>query len=655
MTDILANLNPPQQEAVKFLGSPLLILAGAGSGKTRVLTHRAAWLIKEKKVKPDHLLLLTFTNKAAGEMKERIRKLLSYRVTKLSRNKNGPLTQSLNNSVPLPFAGTFHSFCARVLRVDGKHIGIPPSFVIYDEGDQQEAIKQVLEKLGLAKTALKPSSALVAVSAAKNELISPQEYEETAYGEWQKRVAVVYWEYQKFLKEAGACDFDDLLVYTVQLFEEHHQILEKYQNLYHYILVDEWQDTNRAQYRLSKLLSEKHKNLTVVGDMSQSIYSWRGADYRNLEYLIRDLPEIKVINLEQNYRSTQTILDAAYQVISKNKTHPILKLWTQNGQGEKISLYQVGSELDEAAFIVNQINGLMDKWINRENKPNRLNYRDFAVLYRTNAQSRVLEEAFLHAGIPYILVGGVRFYERKEIKDVLAYLRLLVNPKDAVSKKRAEKLGKARFAKFTKHFKNSNYLTKSSTLEILDKVLAVAGYLDLYDPEDPEDIARLENIKELRSVATEFPNLVEFLEQIALVESAQDKRGVAKLVYSERQQGTSFAYPENSRGAVTLMTAHAAKGLEFPVVFLVGLEEGIFPHSRSLENEEELEEERRLCYVGMTRAKQKLFLTFCTRRLLFGQRTSNLPSRFLADIPEALIEGETLTLPKLSWLDPLER
>ncbi|MBI2405890.1 UvrD-helicase domain-containing protein [Candidatus Microgenomates bacterium] len=643
MSTIVTNLNPRQQEAVTFLGGPLLILAGAGSGKTRVLTHRAAWLIKEKGIPPENLILVTFTNKAAGEMRERIKKLLTTR------------HQSL---ITPPLACTFHSFCARVLRSYGEHIGVPRHFVIYDEGDQQEAIKEVLTKLGMGVTAIKPSSVLTVISQAKNEMVTAEEYAQLSRGEWQRRVAVVYQEYEKLLREVGACDFDDLLLLAIKLFEEHPDIRERYQNIYQYVLVDEWQDTNRAQYRLTKLLAGTHRNLTVVGDASQSIYSWRGADYRNIEYLMRDFPNITVINLEQNYRSTQTILDAAFHVISKNRTHPILKLWTENDKGEKITLYQAHSELEEAAFVVNGINRLMAQRSNgqivNENTShsaiqpsNHLSYRDFAVLYRTNAQSRVLEEAMLHAGIPYVLIGGVRFYDRREVKDVLAYLRLLVNPKDSVSQKRAEKLGKNRLKKFTtlRHSLDD----KLTTLEILDSVLDTTGYLNLYDTDDPEDAARLENIKELRSVAAEFPDVYEFLEQVALVETAQTNKGVI------RDAARLPALSKSNGGQVTLMTAHAAKGLEFPIVFIVGLEEGLFPHSRSQNDEEELEEERRLCYVGITRAKQKLFLTFADRRLLFGQRTSNIPSRFLSDIPEELFEQSVsfTQTPTWSWLDKI--
>lgn len=967
MASILDYLNPVQQEAVTFNKGPLLILAGAGSGKTRVLTHRAAWLIQEKGTLPEEMILLTFTNRAASEMKERIIKLLG--------EKNHP-----------PFAGTFHSFCAKVLRSDGHHIGIQPSFTIYDEQDSQEAIKMIIQKLDLPSS-FRPQTILSAISGAKNELVDPFQYSEFAQSPWQKKVAQIYLNYQKMLEEAQTVDFDDLLTYIVKLFRSQTEVLEKYQRQYRFILVDEWQDTNRAQYQITKMLASKHRDLTVVGDASQcllpdariqtptgiklikdiqkndlvvaaagrgnihtvsvkcikvsqyngkifviktksgkvikatpnhiffarlskstnsyyvylmyrrdkgyrigitqgtrttikgkfetgllarsnqesadkmwvlkvcknraeanfweqwfvvtygipsmvfstggrkmaitqahidqlyqsintkervqqlfsnfslfedyphhrpkglasrispdrqiiyftlfsdkrpskrspwcghrvsintshmplkqkladfrryirggnrntwriencywsyesalnlaeqvsqaggglpinhsafiiegrkflftpashlretmevgiikndkivtdkivsvkqelyngnvydidvdtlhnyvangvvvhnSIYSWRGANYRNLEYLTRDFPDIKVINLEQNYRSTGTILDAAFGVISKNTRHPVLRLWTKNKRGERLTLYQAANEMEEAQFIVQEVEKLVLE--------KKTSYHNIAVLYRTNAQSRVIEEAFLHAGIPYAMVGGTKFYDRREIKDVLAYLRLTANAQDLVSRKRIEKLGKGRLLKFDKFLESQKNIEveEITTLVLQDKIIDATGYLDLYDPDDPEDAARLENIKELHSVATEFPNLIEFLENVALIENQPDRT-------------------KTNHNSVTLMTAHAAKGLEFDIVFIVGLEEGIFPHARSLENEEEIEEERRLCYVGITRAKHKLYLTFCSKRMIFGQRTNNLPSRFLSDIPQALLEEVQTPINKQNW------
>jgi len=601
MIDILTELNSQQQRATTYGDGPLLILAGAGSGKTRALTYRAAYLILEKHIPAENILLLTFTNKAAGEMKERIQRLIASHLS--------PFT------FHLPYAGTFHSFCAKVLRADGDLLGISHNFVIYDEADQADAIRGVIKKLDLSIKEYKPQSVLNTISGAKNELLSELEYPQYARGIWQKNVAQIYLEYQRFLRQNQAVDFDDLIFKVIDLFKKFPEVLGKYQNKYRYLLVDEYQDTNHAQYVLTKLLASRYRNLTVVGDCSQSIYGWRGANFRNLINLKSDFPALKIINLEQNYRSTKTILDVAYSVICHNTTHPILKLWTKNEEGEKIYLYEASSEINEAEFIVNQISRHLDQY--------RLS--DFAILYRTNAQSRVLEEFFLQSGIPYVLVGGTRFYQRKEVKDVLAYLRLIANPKDTVSHVRIEKLGKARLEKFLNwQERNLSKNKRLLTLDLFDELLKATNYLELYDPKDEEDLARLENINELRSVANEFPDLNDFLENVSLVEqeSLPDKP----------------ATNGDKKEAVTLMTLHAAKGLEFPIVFIVGMEEGLFPHSRSLLNQSELEEERRLCYVGITRAKKKLFLTYARRRLYFGQHSANEVSRFIQDIPKDLIK-----------------
>jgi DNA helicase-2/ATP-dependent DNA helicase PcrA len=963
---LLSDLNPEQKRAVTYEDGPLLVLAGAGSGKTRVLTYRVAYFISEKKVKPENVLLLTFTNKAAGEMKERVVNLIGVSPT---------------------FAGTFHSFCARVLRIDGNKIGVPKGFIIYDEQDQKDAIKQILDAMSLSADSYNPASILSSISDAKNQMLTPLGYSEFAQGEWQEKVFKIWLEYDKFLKEVGALDFDDLLLKTVELFKKDEGVLSKWQERLTHIFIDEWQDTNKIQYTLIKLLVGKHlpagrqENLTVVGDASQclpkgtlvntskgskkietiksgdkvvsatgrgssheftvnkvskrkyknklvviktrsgkvlkltpnhilfsrltprkdlyhvylmyrpdmgfrigqakgmrvgdsrrgrkpmvgissrgnqeaadkmwvlktckdrseanyweyyfafkygiptlvfetggrsmkftqnqieklfseidtrkrvvdlmndigldprfphhrpkgisgykqpdrqivhlkffedprrskespwcphritlnttdrilekkvkmagfytrpgrkntwrteilrrpyktaediaqklskeaggieisyevflfkskdklyfhpashiqpgmvialykngeiveeevesirhetyigtvydldiesvhnyiannlvihnSIYSWRGADFRNITYLIRDFPKIKVINLEQNYRSTQNILNAANSVISKNTSHPILKLWTENGVGEKIKLYTARNGLDEASYVVNEIDALIHYGYQ---------LKDATVLYRTNAQSRVLEEALLHAGIPYSLVGGVRFYDRKEVKDAISYLRLLSNPKDKVSEKRLVKLGKRRFDKFLNYRGSLKEIEKSTTLDLLDGVLTKTDYLSLFERETDENLARLENIKELRSVAAEFPKPDEFLENVALVEAEQN----VKVGSSEKAD------------RVTLMTLHAAKGLEFPVVFIIGMEEGLFPHSRSLMDTNQLEEERRLAYVGITRAKKLLYLSYASRRLYFGEHVANPPSRFIIDIPEKLLVG----------------
>jgi DNA helicase-2/ATP-dependent DNA helicase PcrA len=584
MQDTLLNdLNRDQQAAVKQTEGPVLIFAGAGSGKTRVLTYRAAYLIREKHISPHNILMLTFTNKAANEMKQRLTKLIPRSFSGVG-----------------PFAGTFHSLCVKILRVDGKHIGVPDDFVIYDEQDQLDATRDIMKRLDMLSKNVNPGAVLHTISEAKNELISAIEYPQYARGYFQETVATIYIEYQKVLAQNHALDFDDLLAKTVQLFTKQKDILSKYQEKYRYILIDEYQDTNRAQYVISKLLSARYRNISVVGDASQSIYRWRGADFRNIINFKDDFRDVAEFHLEQNYRSTQTILSAAFGVISKNTTHPILKLWTEKDGGAPITLYEARNEHDEATFLV--------QTILQANRP----FADFAVLYRTNAQSRVLEEAFLHAGIPYVLVGGTRFYERREIKDVLAYLRLIANPKDMVSYRRVEKLGIRRLEKFL-----NIKIVPLTTLEILDHILDVTRYLELYNANIEEEAYRLENIKELRSVATEFPRLTEFLETVAIMEEPKAHEATT---------------------GVTLMTMHAAKGLEFPIVFMIGMEEGLFPHSRSLMDKEEIEEERRLCYVGITRAKEKLFLTFANRRLFFGTRTQNMISRFIADVPQHVLD-----------------
>ncbi len=588
--DIVSNLNPKQLEAVTYEGTKLLVLAGAGSGKTKVLTHRAAWFIEEKNIPANQILLLTFTNKTAKEMKIRMEKMSAV------------------------WAGTFHSFCVKLLRVEGKEIGIDPNFVIYDDGDQKELVKQILEDLNLPDDSYNPNSILNEIGNSKSQMVTALEYGEIAKGDYQEKVFQIYNLYEKTLKDINALDFDDILIKAVELWRTKPEILSKWQQKLTHILVDEWQDTNKIQYTLIKLLVGKTGNLTAVGDASQSIYSWRGADYRNINNLSRDYEDLKIINLEQNYRSTQVILDAANAVISKNTKHPILNLWTENPKGVKIKLHAASNGLDEASFIVKEIYALLDSH----------NYNNFAVLYRTNAQSRTIEEALLHSGVPYILVGGTKFYERKEIKDIISYMKVLSNPKDKVAQKRIEKLGVRRLAKFQSfHNKISEgNFEDYSTLELMDNLVREIGYLDLYQKQTEENITRLENIKELRSVATQFPNINDFLENVALV---------------EQEVSSKLRGDENNQ--VTLMTLHAAKGLEFPIVFIVGLEEGIFPHSRSLFDTAQLEEERRLAYVGITRAKEILYLTYANKRLFFGQNTSNPPSRFIIDIPESLLES----------------
>ncbi len=593
-----SELNKEQLAAVKQAGSPLLVLAGAGSGKTRVLTYKVAYLIQVKQLLAKKILLLTFTNKAAGEMKERV--------------------AALTGQMP-GFAGTFHSFCAWMLRCWGEKIGLDRNFVIYDESDRLQALKMAMKSLDIDIKKIKVNSVAGMISKAKNEMIGVDDFAGMARGDYQKRTVRIWEIYQKRLTKFQAVDFDDLLLKAVVLLEQD-EMTKKLQDRFEYILIDEYQDTNKAQYLLTKLLTGKRDNLTVVGDFSQSVYSWRGADFRNLRYLETDYPNLVKIELKQNYRSSQNILDAAYGVIGNNTTHPILKLSAINDLGDKLVLYEANNEKDEVNFVLRKIAYDND-------------YGRYAVLYRTNAQSRVLEEAFIRRGIPYVLVGGTKFYERREVKDVLAYLRVIANEKDEVSWERVEKVGKRRRAAFenwlAKLRQRNKKLQQMRTEDLLTGVLQSTDYLSLYDEKDENDLMRLENIKELASVAAEFVDLTAFLENVALVQS-EAGNNIKTSAFAKRLNDT-----------VTLMTIHAAKGLEFKKVFIVGMEEGLFPHSRSLTNKEQLEEERRLCYVAMTRAKKKLYLSCARERLYFGSRSSNMPSRFLSEIPDYLLERQT--------------
>ena len=608
---LLKQLNSAQQKAVLQTDGPVIILAGAGSGKTRVLTYKVLYLMQEKHIEPESILMITFTNKAAKEMKERMQK----------------------HAKVMPWIATFHSMCAKILRIDGKHLGLSDKFVIYDSQDQLEALKAAMKRLDISTKDFKPNSVHATISQAKNELITAKEYKNFARGYFQDTVAKIYPVYQSILKENDAVDFDDLILQTITLFQQHEEVLKKYQTRFQYVLVDEYQDTNRAQYVLTKLLSAKWKNICVVGDFSQSIYSWRGADYRNLMKFKNDFTDVQTFSLSQNYRSTQKILDGASTVIAKNKSHPVLELWTENPEGDPISLYEARTEQEEADYIIRRIATMGLKSLT-----------DIAILYRTNAQSRVLEEALLHHAIPYLLIGGTRFYERKEVKDVLAYLRLLNNPKEMVSYKRVEKIGKGRMVRFFAYEQSLKVLAEErerdgreeddlATIDMLDGIIKATGYLDLYDEKIEEDRMRLENIKELRSVAISFPDLTDFLENVALVEQEYSSTPI--------KSGSDKQKDGEKKNAITLMTLHAAKGLEFPIVFIIGMEEGLFPHSRSLMDRGELEEERRLCYVGMTRAKDKLFLTYAKRRLFFGQRTANTVSRFVLELPEHVISQDS--------------
>lgn len=583
--DVFNSLNEKQKQAVMHVQGPSVILAGAGSGKTRVLIHKVLNLVQNHQVYPSKIVMITFTNKAATEMKERIQKY----GTDIGH-------------IRLGFVGTFHSFCCLILRRDGHHIGLDTNFSIYDTDDQQTIIKTILKQMDTKKTT--PSYFLNRISDAKNQLVLPKKYLDVFAYYNASEVAEVYNLYQKKLKKNNAVDFDDLIMKTVELFQHHPDVLELYEKRYTHLMVDEFQDTNYAQYMLTKLLTQKNRNLTVVGDFSQSIYSWRGADIRNLEKVSEDFPEATVINLEENYRSTQTILDFAYDIISQNQMHPVLHLKTGNKKGSDIVFFEAENEQEEARYIVQQIQKSVDTDI----------YNDVAVLYRTNAQSRVIEEAFLHYSIPYRLIGGTRFYERKEIKDVLSYLRLFINPHDTASTDRVKKLGKRRWDKFRRLYADiAAQIQQFSTADIMEKIFEETQYLNFYDSKTNEDYARLENIKELKSVALKFTNLVEFLEQVALVESE----------YFDTEKTGS------SKDGVRLMTLHQAKGLEFQHVFITGVEEGILPHSRSIDDQFMLEEERRLFYVGITRAKEHLHLTYTRMRSLFGRRTYATKSQFI--------------------------
>ena len=610
MDQLLNQLNPEQQKAVMETNEPMIILAGAGSGKTRCITYKVLYLISQG-IHPLNILCVTFTNKAAGEMRERIQNVL---------NSEGRATD-------FPTIGTFHALCAKLLRREGFHINLSRFFKIYDEQDQLQMVKEAFRLLSIASKEVRPRSVLSAISSSKNQMIDADTYRSFAHGTFAEVVAKVYPLYQNLLREHNALDFDDLLLEAVGLFKTNPSVLENYQDKFLYILVDEYQDTNLVQYELTRLLAQKNRNICIVGDFSQSIYSFRGADFRNLERFKRDFPEAKVFPLSQNYRSTQAILDAASSVISHNTLHPILSLWTKNAAGDDIRVIQAENEHNEV------------EWIIREISSPSTHYSDVAILYRTNAQSRVIEEVFLHHGIPYVLVGGVRFYERKEIKDLISLLSFLANQKDKVALKRIEKIGKRRcqkFLEYVKEFNQKNYLEQKLTLEILDEAVDYISYLDLYDKEDPEDRPRLENIKELRSVALEFSSLLQFLDNVALVEQESPSTPL-------RSSMPDRSIPEKP-DAITLMTLHAAKGLEFKTVFMVGMEEGLFPHSQSLLDKQEIEEERRLCYVGMTRAKQKLFLSFAKKRLIYGQYITPTLSRFILELPERVLQKNLIEL-----------
>lgn len=626
---LLDDLNPQQQLAVTTTEGPVLILAGAGSGKTKALTHRFAYLLEEQKISPLQILCVTFTNKAAGEMRERISRLLGH----------------AGDGIRFPWLGTFHSICVRVLRRELNHtaLGYTGSFVIYDESDMLTAVKRAMNELNLDQKQFNPRAILSQISGAKNELVPPEEYGQFAMGLFQQAVHLVYQRYQELLKKGNALDFDDILLVALQLFKLHPEILTQYQERFRYIMVDEYQDTNKAQYKLIKALAAGHRNLFVIGDDWQSVYSWRGADFRNILDFHKDYPDATIIKLEQNYRSTQTILDASQAVISRNEQRSDKKLWTNGPTGSPVMVVECLNEKDEGEFIIREVQGLL----RNSTFTGLRSYDDCVILYRTNAQSRLLEETLLRYSLPYRIVGGVKFYERKEIKDLLAYLRFLHNDQDWVSMERIINVPARGIGPKTVTELRGKDLTKPEELppkvvaflmmmqelrkdaatkkvsEVIELIVGRAGYKEFLKDGSIEGESRWENVQELIGAAERSSNLEEFLEQVALVQDAEEQ------VERKVEQG---------EGALTLMTLHAAKGLEFPVVFITGMEEGIFPHSRAFTEKNEMEEERRLAYVGMTRAKERLYLMYAFERRLYGLMQSNPPSRFIQEIPEELVQ-----------------
>jgi DNA helicase-2/ATP-dependent DNA helicase PcrA len=628
---LLDDLNGAQREAVTAGDGPLLVLAGAGSGKTRVIAYRIAWLL-QRGLSPRNLLAVTFTNKAAGEMARRVDELLS------------PV------GLRSPFIATFHSACVRILRQHGSHLGLPSHFTIYDEDDRLALVKECMKDGELADRTFTPSAAVHRISYLKNQMIAVTEALRDARGPWEKKAALVYSRYDKRLRETGAVDFDDLLLLVVRLLAEIPEVLAWYRGLWRYVLVDEYQDTNRAQYRIIQLLTAEHRNVCVVGDSDQSIYKWRGADVRNILDFEEDFPGTKVVRLEQNYRSTQSILALAAGVIANNVQRKDKTLWTENAAGTPARLYRAWDEQEEAGFVAQSVLGLRGEGVP---------WDDIAVFYRTNAQSRVLEDALRRGRIPYVIVGGVRFYERREIKDTLAYLRLTINPADDVAFRRAigapaRGIGATTLARLDEEAtrqtrpllalaaeppadirgKAGRTLQEFAALigrlagqrrdlappAFIDLVLEQTGYRDaLRQERAPEAEARLENLEELIAAAEDYthseaePTLEGFLDGVALMSDVDELK--------------------EAEARVTLMTLHSAKGLEFPAVFITGLEEGVFPHARSMNDPDEIEEERRLCYVGITRAKERLSLSWALHRRIHGYGVGE-PSRFLREMPE---------------------
>ena len=643
MNALVKNMNSEQSEAVRTTEGPLLIMAGAGSGKTRVLTHRIAYLLDEKDVSPYNILAITFTNKAAKEMKARVEHLVG-------------------EEAQVIWMSTFHSMCVRILRRDADRIGIERNFTIIDPTDQKSVIKDVLKSENIDSKRFEPRMFIGAISNLKNELKTPEDAQKEANDFHSQMVATVYKGYQRQLSRNEALDFDDLIMTTINLFERVPETLEYYQNKFQYIHVDEYQDTNKAQYTLVKLLANKFKNLCVVGDSDQSIYGWRGADIQNILSFEEDYPEAKTIFLEQNYRSTKNILNAANEVIKHNSERKPKGLWTANSGGDKIQYYEAMTERDEAEYVVKEI---------MKHQRSGKKYSEMAILYRTNAQSRVLEETFMKSNIPYTMVGGQKFYDRKEIKDLLSYLRVIANSNDDISLQRIinvpkRGIGPSSVEKIQTYALQNNIsmfdalaevdfigLSKKVTQEcisfyemiqnlikeqefleiseIVDEVLQKSGYRDMLDREQSiESRSRLENLDEFMSVPKDYEENTP-LEEQSLINFLTDLSLVADIDEADTPNG------------VTLMTMHSAKGLEFPIVFIMGMEESLFPHIRAIKSEDdhEMEEERRICYVAITRAEELLYITNATTRMLFGRSQSNMPSRFLKEIPEDLLDSHT--------------
>ena len=656
MTDLLESLNPVQRQAVQHGEGPLLLLSGAGSGKTRVITHRIAYLLRHHRVSPFNLLAVTFTNKAAGEMKSRLEGLVGEETTKLI------------------WVSTFHASCARILRRDIERLGFSRSFTIYDTVDQLAVIKEILKNLQMREEMNNPKAVLSQISKAKNDFVTPDEFLQTADGYFEENIAKIYPLYQDYLRENNSLDFDDLIGLTVKLFSSCPDVLDYYRSKFRYILVDEYQDTNRGQYLLVDALAKEHRNICAVGDDDQSIYSWRGADINNILDFEKDYPQTAVLRLEQNYRSTQNILSAAYEVVRNNQRRKEKKLWTENGQGDLIDCYEAIDEVDEAKYVIKQI---------RELRSKGLKYADCVIFYRINAQSRAFEEALRGANIPYQIVGGVRFYERMEIKDLIAYLRVIANPDDSISLRRIinvprRGIGGTTLAKLEDFadeeqidlFSALRRVNEISTLrvaaktkiqefvqliesfdparppeDIINELLDVTDYLTFIKSDNTiEAVGRVENVSEFISAAARYegnepePTLSGFLELITLVADVDNM--------------------DDKSDVVTLMTLHSAKGLEFPIVFMAGVEEGSLPHQRAFADEAELEEERRLCYVGLTRAKERASLSHARTRRIHGLEDYRMPSRFIQEIPPDLINHvdryETAHRPVVKSYDPDE-